>query len=155
MREVIEIKENSIKVEEIRHGRMTRNNIWKVHSEDGFTGVNNADGKRYIVKQFIVPLPEQHNLKEQSPEVRYSQISVEANILKLLKREGCPVPGVIGIDESNQVIVLEWCGDITWDDLCQDETIVDKKRYTQLAIEGFCHIERVFSENASSVEPYV
>jgi len=101
-----------------------------------------------------VPLPKQDILKDKSL-AHYSQLSVEANILKLLRREGCPVPDVITSDESTQVIVLEWCGDITWDDLCQDESIVDKQGYTKLAIEGFCHIERVFSEHISLVEPYI
>ncbi|HIE27767.1 TPA: hypothetical protein EYP66_10810 [Candidatus Poribacteria bacterium] len=142
----IRIEEEDVQFEKIRHGGLTRNNVWKVQS---------ADGKKSVVKQFIVPPPKQHNRKEQSPEVRYSQTAVEANILKLLKREGCPVPDVIASNESTQIIVLEWCGDTTWDDLCQDETIVDKKRYTRLAIEGFCRIERVFSEKAGLVEPYV
>lgn len=146
LRKVPEIEEKNIQIEAIRHGSLTRNNVWKVHS---------ADGKKYIVKQFIVPTPKQHTLKDKSPGPRYSQLSVEANILKLLRREGCPVPDVITSDESTQVIVLEWCGDITWDDLCQDETVVDKRRYTKSAIEGFCDIERVFSENVSLLEPYV
>jgi len=144
LREVTEIEEKHIQFEAIRHGSLMRNNVWKIYV---------ADGKKYIVKQFVVPLSRQYTLK--SPEVRYSQLDVELNILKLLMRNGCPVPDVITSDGSTQVLVLEWCGDITWDDLCQDKTIVDKKRYTQLAIEGFCHIERFFSENISLVEPYV
>ena len=146
LKNVTDVEEKHIRFEAIRHGSLIRNNIWKVHF---------ADGKKYVVKQFIVPLPKQYILKDKSHKARYSQLSVETNILKLLRREGCPVPDVITSDESTQIIVLEWCGDITLDDLCQDESIVNKKRYTQPAIEGFCSIERVFSEYTNLVEPYI
>jgi len=133
---VLRIEENSLQFEAILHGNLERKNIWKVHA---------ADGKRYAVKQFVVPLPVQH----------YSQLAVELNILKLLKRQGCPVPDVIATDETNQVIMLEWCGDMTLDDICQSGTDEYKKTYIRLAIEGFCQIEKTFSENIELVKPYV
>jgi len=145
LRKLRGIEEKDLKIEAIRHGSMTRNNVWKVHSDDG---------KKYIIKQFIVLPPEQH-IEDKSAEPHYSQFTVESNILGLLKKEGCSVPDVIATDESNQTVALEWCGDLTWDDLCQDENVVDEKRYTRLAIEEFCYIERIFFENVSSVEPYV
>ena len=55
---VTEIEEKHIQFEAIRHGSLMRNNVWKVHS---------ADGKKYIVKQFVVPLSKQFTLT--SPKV--------------------------------------------------------------------------------------
>jgi len=120
------------KIENVRHGNLIRNNVWKAHAEDG---------KVYAVKQYVVP-----------SEGSYSPSFVETSILKLLRRKGCPVPEVI--DSEGEFIVLEWCGDLTLDDICQYGDDADKELYAKLAIEGFCKIEETFSKNAKSIEPY-
>jgi len=94
------------------------------------------------VKQYVVPVAGS-----------YSPLFVEENILKLLRREGCPVPDVIA--SEGEFVLLEWCGDMTLDDVCQYGGDADKKLYTKLAIKGFGKIEEAFSINAEAIQPYV
>ena len=127
------IPDQGLKFENVRHGSLMRNNVWKARAEDG---------KIYAVKQYVVPAASD-----------YSPSSVEVNTLKLLRREGCPVPEVI--DREEEFVLLEWCGDLTLDDVCQYGDDDEKKLYAKLAIEGFCKIEETFSRNSKAIEPYV
>jgi len=122
-----------MQIENVRHGRLIRNNVWKARDEDG---------NIYALKQYVVPAAGS-----------YSPLFIEENVLKLLRRGGCPVPDVI--DSEEEFVLLEWCGDMTLDDVCQYGGDAEKKLYTKLAIEGFCKIEETFSKNAEAIEPYV
>ncbi len=140
----LQVNANSLRITPVQHGRLVRNNIWKVCT---------TEGKAYAIKQFLVPQPERHAVEVS--HLNYSPLAVEANILKLLRQVECPVPDVIAGDETAHILCLEWCGGMTLDDVCQFSSDVDKKRYNQLAIAGFCQIESAFAENAEGVEQYI
>lgn len=46
-------------------------------------------------------------------------LQVEADVSGRLIAAGCRVAGVLAVDAGNDLVVLEWCGDQTLDDVCQ------------------------------------
>lgn len=66
----------------------------------------------------------------------YDLLEVEAELGRLL---GEAVPRVVGTDPDNDLVMLEWRGDRTLDDLCQDECR-DETTGLRL-VDAFCGIE--------------
>ena len=85
-----------------------------------------------------------------------SSIRTEAAALSLLHRLGCPVPEVYGVDETEAILVLQWVGDRTLDDLCQDGAENEEQRRSlDTVISGFCNIERTCSEHKALLKDHL
>lgn len=96
--------------------------VWRIDTDDG---------RRLVVKHQLFGLLTRGR--------DYDLLTVEREVLGLLRSEGCAVPEVLGIDEEAQCIFLQWVGDTTLDEAIQAGDGVALRQ----AIEGLCAIERV------------
>ena len=81
----------------------------------------------------------------------YDLLSVECEVLGLLRSAGCPVPRVLGVDEDQQCIFYSWLGDDTYDDSLQtgDTALIWP------VIDGMCAIDRVCAQYRDRLAPRV
>ena len=78
--------------------------VWRVTAEDG---------SRTVVKhQFYA------SLTRGKP---YDLLKVEETVCRLLHGASCPVPRLYATEPSCDLVFSEWCGDLTLDDVCQDD----------------------------------
>ena len=105
--------------------------------------VEDADGRKVVVK---------HQLFGRLTQgTAYDLLEVERDVLGFLHTAGCPVPVVLGIDQEEHYIFLQWVGARTLDDAIQDGDQVP----TMQAIRGLCAIERTCAQRADQLEPRV
>ena len=81
-------------------------------------------------------------------------LAVERQVLDLLVDAGCPVPRVLGIDPEMQFIFFEHRGDVTLDDLCQ-ENAGGLGALARRATIGFCQIEGVLARREAQLRTLV
>lgn len=91
-----------------------------------------GDGRRLVAKHQLWGF-----LARGAP---YDLLQVEQQVLDLLGRQGCPVPGVLGLDPPSQVILLEYCGSHTLEE-------VDSPPYIPQVIEGLLRIEQTLERH--------
>ena len=92
----------SLQIRPIRHGRFERNNVWRL----------NTPKNAYILKQHLVAQPVGKSV--------FSPFQIETAVLPILHRAGCSVPQIIWTSEADSILLLEWCGEKTLDDLAQE-----------------------------------
>ena len=81
----------------------------------------------------------------------YDLLDVEQLVCGRLRAAGCPVPEVYGISAEDGLIFLEWCGDRTLDDLCQEADPNVLPEYTDRAICGYLATETFFRTSGPSL----
>lgn len=81
--------------------------------------------------------------------------AVEAKVLGLLHRAGCPVPAFLGSDSEAQVVFLEDLGSETLDDWLQENPCVDRAPYARAALTGAIIIEKVLVTHTDEFEEQV
>lgn len=112
--------------------------VWRLQLDDGGTA---------IAKRHPFGWTEQGTLRD--------RLVVEAKVLGLLHRAGCPVPAFLGADPEAQVVFLEDCGSETLDDWLQENPRVDRAAYARAAVTGAHAIERVLASHATELEEHV
>ena len=63
---------------------------------------------------------------------------------------GAPVPRLYAADSDHDLVFFEWCGDQTFDDVCQEG---GAGAYGRLAVEGFCRIQSVLHAHSDVFAP--
>ena len=127
----------SLQVRPIRHGRLERNNVWRLNTPEN----------KYILKQHLVAQP--------IGKSAYSPFQIETAVLPILHRAGCRVPQIVWKSEVDSTLLLEWCGENTLDDLVQVSPADALKPITRNAVREFCRLELAFADSAEYVQPYI
>lgn len=109
---------DSLKIEPLRP--IEFNHVWKVSV---------ADDQIFFLKRHIIPI------------CFYTEIEV----LKFLKSDRCAVPKCEWFDEKDLLILTEWCGDQTLDDLAQKSATDDLKNLVVEIVEAYRQIELSFA----------
>ena len=127
----------SLQVRPIRHGRLERNNVWRLNTPEN----------KYILKQHLVAQP--------IGKSAYSPFQIETAALPILHRAGCLVPQIIWKSEVDSTLLLEGCGDKTLDDFAQKSPAAALKPITRNAVREFCRLERAFADYTEAFQPYI
>ena len=106
--------------------------------------VDCADGRCLVAKQQLFGW-----MTRGRPHVL---LAVEQRIFDLLGAAGCPVPGVLGVDDEEQFIFLEHCGERTLDDAVQEGGI---EEWAEPLIRGFCSIEKCLRKREEELVVHV
>ena len=112
----------SLQITPVRHGRLERNNAWRLNSPE----------KSYILKQHLIAHP--------VGKTDYSPYHIETAVLPILYRAGCRVPQVVWKSQVDSMLLLEACGENTLDDLAQASPAEILVPITRNAVREFCRL---------------
>ncbi|MBI4532210.1 MAG: phosphotransferase [Candidatus Latescibacteria bacterium] len=74
------------------------------------------------------------------------RFQTEVTTLGYLRDRGCSVPLLLDSDEERGIIITEWCGDQTVDDVCQSGDAQRRHLVGRRLVEAFCEIERALTQ---------
>ena len=80
----------------------------------------------------------------------YHLLAVEQKVTDHLLASGVPVPRIIATDHD--MVIYEWCGNHTLDDICQT---ADPKPFAHSVINTLCALEKAFYKHRSKFIPHV
>jgi hypothetical protein len=106
-----------------------------------------ADGQCLVAKQQLFGWMTRGRL--------HDLLAVEQCVLGLLGAAGCPVPGVLGVDDEQQFIFLEHCGERNLDDAVQEGRERGLEAWIEPLIRGFCSIGRCLQEREAELVAHV
>ena len=80
----------------------------------------------------------------------YHLLTVEQKVTNHLLANGVSVPRIIATDHD--IVIYEWCGDHTLDDICQT---ADPRPFSQSVINTLCALEKAFYKHGSKFTPHI
>lgn len=80
----------------------------------------------------------------------YHLLTVEQKVTNHLLASGVSVPRIIATDHD--IVIYEWCGDHTLDDICQT---ADPRPFSQSVINTLCALEKAFYKHGSKFTPHI
>lgn len=80
----------------------------------------------------------------------YHLLAVEQKVTDLLLSNGVSVPRIIATDHD--MVIYEWCGNHTLDDICQT---TDPKPFAHSVINTLCALEKAFYKHRSKFIPHI
>ena len=133
----LHISPDKITCAPIRHGTFERNNVWCL----------NATGRAYLVKQHLITQP--------VGESTFTPFQIETAVLLRLHQAGCRVPELYWWSDSANVLLMEWCGDTTLDDLAQETPGDELRQIVRNTVRAFGQLEEGFARSADTLKPYI
>ena len=127
---------DTLKLEPIQHGNQQKHNVCRLK----FGSAN------YLLKQ--------HDITTPVVEAGYTPCEIEATVLSILNDNGCPVPKIVWKSEDFHGLLLEWCGELTFDAMAQSEPLSNLKPILPTLLTALCRVETVFRENTELLTPY-
>ena len=82
----------------------------------------------------------------------YHLLAVEQKVTDLLLANGVSVPRIIATDPDRGLVIYEWCGNHTLDDICQT---TDPSPFAHSAINTLCTLEKAFYKHRSKFIPHI
>ena len=82
----------------------------------------------------------------------YHLLAVEQKVTNHLLASGVPVPRIITTDPDCGLVIYEWCGDHTLDDICQT---ADPRPFAHSVIHTLCTLEKAFYNHATKFIPHI
>lgn len=82
----------------------------------------------------------------------YHLLAVEQKVTNHLLANGVSVPHIIATDPDSGLVIYEWCGNHTLDDICQT---TDPKPFSQSIINTLCVLEKAFYKHRSKFIPHI
>ncbi len=80
----------------------------------------------------------------------YHLLAVEQKVTDLLLSNGVSVPRIIATDHD--MVIYEWCGNHTLDDICQT---ADPRPFAHSVINTLCALEKAFYKHRSKFTPHI
>ena len=80
----------------------------------------------------------------------YHLLAVEQKVTNHLLANGAPVPRIIATDHD--LVIYEWCGNHTLDDICQT---ADPRPFAPTIINTLCALEKAFYKHRSKFIPHI
>ena len=80
----------------------------------------------------------------------YNLLAVEQKVTDLLLANGVSVPRIITTDHD--IVIYEWCGNHTLDDICQT---ADPRPFAHSVINTLCALEKTFYDHRSKFIPHI
>ena len=80
----------------------------------------------------------------------YHLLAVEQKVTNHLIASGVPVPRIIATDHD--LVIYEWCGDHTLEDICQT---ADPKSFAHSVINTLCALEKAFYKHSAKFIPHI
>ena len=80
----------------------------------------------------------------------YHLLAVEQKVTDLLLSNGVSVPRIIATDHD--MVIYEWCGNHTLDDICQT---TDPKPFAHSVINTLCALEKAFYKHSAKFIPHI
>ena len=127
---------NALKFTPIRHGTQQKHNVCRL----------SFDNEDYLFKQ--------HDITTPVVKAGYTPCQIESTVLSTLHRNGCRVPKIIWKSENHHVLLLEWCGKLTLDEMAQSRPVSNLKPILHTILMELCRVETVFAENLKRFIPY-
>ena len=121
----------------IRHGTLERNNVWRL----------TALGRSFLLKQHLITQP--------VGESTFTPFQIETAVLLRLHQAGCHVPELYWWSDPANVLLMEWCGDTTLDDLAQETPVDELRQIVRNTVRAFCQLEEGFARSADTLKPYI
>ena len=125
---------DDVQITPIQHGRFDRNNVWRLE----------IAGEPYLLKQHLITQP--------IGASTFTPFQIESKVLSVLHQAGCRVPKIVW--KSEPYLLLEWCGELTLDDLAQEKPLKDLATIRNNVVRELCRIEGVFVNHADTIAPY-
>ncbi|MDE0468204.1 MAG: hypothetical protein OYL97_14215 [Candidatus Poribacteria bacterium] len=128
---------DTLKFTPIQHGTQQKHNVCRLnfHNED------------YLLKQ--------HDITTPVVKAGYTPCQIESTVLSTLHRNGCRVPKIIWKSEDLHALLLDWCGELTLDEIAQSRVVSNLKPILHTILTELCRVETVFTENVKHFTPYV
>lgn len=80
----------------------------------------------------------------------YHLLAVEQKVTDLLLSNGVSVPRIIAI--NHDLVIYEWCGNHTLDDICQT---ADPRLFASTVINTLCALEKAFYKHSAKFIPHI
>ena len=80
----------------------------------------------------------------------YHLLAVEQKVTNHLLANGAPVPRIIATDHD--LVIYEWCGNHTLDDICQT---TDPSPFAHSIINTLCALEKAFCKHSAKFIPHI
>ncbi|MCY3871244.1 MAG: hypothetical protein OXG87_16965 [Gemmatimonadetes bacterium] len=82
----------------------------------------------------------------------YHLLAVEQKVTNHLLASGVSVPRIIATDPDGGLVIYEWCGNHTLDDICQT---ADPSPFAPTVINTLCALEKAFYKHRSKFIPHI
>ncbi len=82
----------------------------------------------------------------------YHLLAVEQKVTNHLLANGVPVPRIITTDTDRGLVIYEWCGNHTLDDICQT---TDPRPFAHSIINTLCALEKAFCKHSAKFIPHI
>ncbi len=82
----------------------------------------------------------------------YDLLAVEQQVTNHLHANRVSVPRIITTEPDNGLVIYDWCGDQTLDDICQT---ADPKPFVHSVINALCALEKAFYNHTTKFTPRI